>query len=112
MEKFFNIAGPCNPTKHYMLPATARIPGIMRLVEREQFFAIHAARQSGKTTLLQALLDEINASGDRIALYFTVESVQAYLDPHDGIFKIVECMRSDLLSHPLFGELVRDPSSP
>jgi len=111
MEKFFNIAGPCNPAKHYMLPATARIPGIMRLVEREQYFAIHAARQSGKTTLLQALVDEINASGERIALYFTVESVQAYPDPHDGIFKIVECMRSDLLSHPLFGELVRDPSS-
>ena len=112
MEKFFNIAGPCNPAKHYMLPATARIPGIMRLVEREQYFAIHAARQSGKTTLLQALVDEINASGERIALYFTVESVQAYPDPHDGIFKIVERMRSDLLSHPLFGELVRDPSSP
>ena len=112
MEKFFNIAGPCNPAKHYMLPATARIPGLMRLVEREQYFAIHAARQSGKTTLLQALVDEINASGERIALYFTVESVQAYPDPHDGIFKIVECMRSDLLTHPLFGELVRDPSSP
>ena len=112
MEKFFNIAGPCNPAKHYMLPATERLPEIMRLVEREQYFAIHAARQSGKTTLLQGLVDDINASGERIALYFTVESVQAYPDPHDGIFKIVECMRSDLLSHPLFSELVRDPSSP
>ncbi len=112
MEKFFNIAGPCNPAKHYMLPATARLPGVMRLVAREQYFAIHAARQSGKTTLLKGLVRDINASGERIALYFTVESVQAYPDPHDGIFKIVECMRSDLLSHPLFGELVRDPSSP
>ena len=84
----------------------------MRLVEREQYFAIHAARQSGKTTLLKALVREINSSGERMALYFTVESVQAYPDPHDGIFKIVECMRSDLLSHPIFSELVRDPSSP
>jgi len=112
MEKFFNIAGPCNPAKHYMLPATERLPEIMRLIEREQYFAIHAARQSGKTTLLKGLARDINASGERIALYFTVESVQAYPDPHDGIFKIVECMRSDLLSHPLFGDLVRDPSSP
>ncbi len=112
MEKFFNIAGPCNPAKHYMLPATARLPQVMRLVAREQYFAIHAARQSGKTTLLQGLVDDINASGESIALYFTVESVQAYPDPHDGIFKIVERMRSDLLYHPLFGELVRDPSSP
>ena len=112
MEKFFNIEGPCNPAEHYMLPAIERLPQVMRLIERKQNFAIHAARQSGKTTLLKALVREINSSGERIALYFTVESVQAYPDPHDGIFKIVECMRSDLLSHPIFSELVRDPSSP
>ena len=111
MAKFFNTTGPCNPAKHYMLPATARIPGIMRLVEREQYFALHAARQSGKTTFLQGLVDDINASGERIALYFTVESVQAYPDPHDGIAKIVERIRTDLLAHPLFGEIARDPST-
>ena len=112
MEKFFNIAGPCDPAKHYMLPATARLPEIPRLIARGEYFAIHAARQSGKTTLLHGLVDDINASSESIALYFSVESVQAYPDPHDGIFKIVERMRSDLLTHPLFGELVRDPSSP
>ena len=112
MEKFFNTAGPCNPARHYMLPATARIPEIPRLIAREQYFAIHAARQSGKTTLLKGLVRDINASGERIALYFTVESVQAYPNPHDGIFKIVESMRSDLLTHPIFGELVCDRSSP
>ena len=112
MEKFFNIAGPCNPVEHYMLPATERLPEVVRLVARRQYFAIHAARQSGKTTLLKGLVRDINASGERIALYFTVESVQAYPDPHDGIAKIVEQMRTDLLEHPLFGELVRDPNSP
>ena len=111
MEKFFNTAGPCNPARHYMLPATARLPEVARLIAREQYFAIHAARQSGKTTFLQGLVDDINAKGERVALYFTVESVQAYPDPHDGIAKIVECMRSDMLSHPLFSELVCDPSS-
>ena len=112
MEKFFNTAGPCNPARHYMLPATERLPEIAHLIAREQYFAIHAARQSGKTTLLKGLVRDINASGERMALYFTVESVQAYPDPHDGIFKIVEGMRSDLLSHPVFSELVRDPTSP
>ncbi len=112
MEKFFNVAGPCNPAKHYMLPATERLPDVMRLIRQEQYFAIHAARQSGKTTLMQGLVRDINASGERVALYFTVESVMAYPDPHDGIFKIVERMRSDLLEHPLFGDLVRDPDAP
>ena len=112
MERCFNIAGPCFPDEHYMLPALERLPGIMRIVEQRSYFVLHAARQSGKTTLLKGLVRDINAAGERVALYFTVESVQAYPDPHDGIFKIVERMRTDLLSHPLFSELVRDPSSP
>ena len=60
------------------------------------FYTIYTALQSGKTTLLQGLVDDINATDERIALYFTVESVQAYPDPHDGIAKIVERMRTDL----------------
>ena len=34
MEKCFNIAGPCFPDEHYMLPALERLPGIMRIVEQ------------------------------------------------------------------------------
>ena len=110
MEKFFNIAGPCNPTDHYMIPAIGRLPEVTRLIARRQYFAIHAARQSGKTTLLKELVREINSSGERIALYFTVESVQAFPDPTKGIAKIVEQMRSDLLNHPLFADIARNPS--
>ncbi len=49
MEKYFNVAGPCFPSKHYMLPALDRVPAILRLIEREMYFVIHAPRQSGKT---------------------------------------------------------------
>ena len=48
MERFFNIAGPCNPAKHYMLSATARLPEVMSLIRKEQYFVIHAQRQCGK----------------------------------------------------------------
>ena len=61
MEKFFNTAGPCIPEKHYMLPALDRLPGIRRLVSMERYFVIHAPRQTGKTTALNALVDEIKA---------------------------------------------------
>ena len=56
MERYFNIAGPCIPEKHYMLPALDRLPGIRRLVSREQYFVIHAPRQTGKTTALKELV--------------------------------------------------------
>ena len=102
MERCFNIAGPCFPDEHYMLPALERLPGIERIVEQRSYFVLHAARQSGKTTALLALVDEINAKGRMNALYFTVESVQRFTDPRDGIPRIVERMRSALVNNPVF----------
>ena len=81
MEKFFNIAGPCIPAEHYMLPALDRLPEIQRLVARRQCFVIHAPRQTGKTTAIQALVREINAKGDMVALYCTLETLQNATDP-------------------------------
>ena len=68
-------------------------------------------RQTGKTTALKALAREINEKGDMVALYFTLETVQQFTDMREGIPKIVETMRNAVLRHPLFRELVRDPSS-
>ena len=42
MGKIFNIAGPCRPERHYMLPATERVPDVMRLIEDESYFVMHA----------------------------------------------------------------------
>ena len=111
MEKCFNIAGPCFPDEHYMFPALERLPGITRIVEQRGYFVLHAARQSGKTTALKALVREINGRGKMNALYFTVETVQRFTDPRDGIPKIVESMRNAVLRHPIFRDLVRDPDS-
>ena len=55
MEKTFNVAGPCFPAKHYMLPALDRMPEIRRLVEQEMYLVVHAPRQTGKTTAFKAL---------------------------------------------------------
>ena len=76
MERYFNIAGPCIPVEHYMLPALDRIPGIRRLVSRRQYFVVHAPRQTGKTTALKALVREINAKGEMAALYCTLETLR------------------------------------
>ena len=76
MEKFFNIAGPCVAAKHYMLPATERVPEIMGLIRRELYFVVHAPRQSGKTTALKQLVRDINGSGERVAMYCSLEALQ------------------------------------
>ena len=71
-----------------MLPALDRLPGIRGLVESRQYFVIHAPRQSGKTTALQALVDEINAAGERYALYSTLETLQNAADSENTNEKI------------------------
>jgi predicted NACHT family NTPase len=68
-EKTFNIAGPCHPNKHDMLRTIKRCKSLMQLIEQEQYFVIHAARQSGKTTLLLELARQLNEAGNYYALY-------------------------------------------
>ena len=93
MEKFFKIAGPCIPGEHYMLPALDRLPEIRRLVARRQYFVIHAPRQTGKTTAIKALVREINAKGDTVALYCTLETLQNATDPARAATAIASLLR-------------------
>ena len=85
MKKIFNIAGPCFQTDHYMLPASARLKEINSLIDQKQFYVIHAARQSGKTTLLLDMVNKINTAGEYYALYCSLETVQGIDDAEKGI---------------------------
>jgi hypothetical protein len=69
----FNTAGPCDPKRHYMLPPEPRVPGALHLVDMDEYFVIHAPRQTGKTTVLRTLARDINAAGERIALVVSCE---------------------------------------
>ena len=93
MGKIFNIAGPCNPARHYMLPAMARLPEVIRLIEDEAYFVVHAQRQCGKTTALRALAKEINAKGERVAMYCSVEVINAFPRAEDGLPKLCVLIR-------------------
>ncbi|MDR0384815.1 MAG: ATP-binding protein, partial [Prevotellaceae bacterium] len=83
--KYFNIAGPCNNAKHYMIDAATRLHGVEQLIDHEQYFVIHAARQSGKTTYLQDLTERLNAGGKYYALYCSLEGVQGVIEAERGI---------------------------
>ncbi|NJR44150.1 AAA family ATPase, partial [bacterium] len=63
----------------YMLPALSRIDmeELRELIEKARYFILHAPRQTGKTTCLLALRDQINAEGEFRAIYANVEPAQA-----------------------------------
>jgi hypothetical protein len=102
MKRFFNIAGPCYPEKHYMLPAQERCQGILELIQREQYFVIHAARQSGKTTLLLDLAKQLNNAGQYYALYCSLESVDKITEPEKGIPSILNVLKTQIQFNPIF----------
>ena len=100
MSRWFNIAGPCIAAKHYMLPASERLPDVRALIRKEQYFVVHAPRQCGKTTAFRALMDEINAKGDMAAMYCSVEAVQTWTDPDKAMIQIAAQIRLNLDLYP------------
>ncbi len=75
--RYFNTAGPCLPTRHYMLSAQERLPQAREIVDQGQYFVVHAPRQTGKTTALAAMARDLTASGRYAALRFSCEMAEA-----------------------------------
>ena len=77
----FNTAGPVKPDKHYCIPPLERIDldEVLRLVRDEQYFVLHAPRQTGKTSALLALAEVLNGRGYR-CVYVTVETARTARD--------------------------------
>ena len=105
MKRFFNTAGPCVPGEHYLLDASERLLEVVDLIQRKQYFVIHAARQSGKTTLLLDLRKTLEAEGKHRALYCSLESLQGVTDPSVGIPGILDAIRAAVMAHPEIGSL-------
>jgi hypothetical protein len=76
-----------------MIDAATRLQGVEQLIDMEQYFVIHAARQSGKTTYLQDLARRLNASGNYYALYCSLETAQGITEPKEAIPLIVKKIR-------------------
>lgn len=73
MPRFFNTAGPNVSAQHYTLPPTRRLPEVRRIIDRMQYFALHAPRQSGKTTSLLTLARELTIEGRYAAVLLSME---------------------------------------
>jgi type II secretory pathway predicted ATPase ExeA len=73
MRRWFNTAGPCQADIHYMLSPTQRLPDLERLIDQRSYFVIHAPRQTGKTTAMMALAQQLTESGRYTSVMLSVE---------------------------------------
>ena len=83
MPKWFNTAGPCQTDIHYMLSPTERLPELTQLIAQRNYFVIHAPRQTGKTTAMLSLAQELTASGNYTAVMVSVEVGSVFPDQPD-----------------------------
>jgi len=74
MARFFNFAGPCNPSEHYAVPATRRLESVRDLVGRHAYFVVHSPPRSGKTTSTLALASELTAEGRCISAVLSADA--------------------------------------
>ena len=79
--KEFNTEGPVRPDEHYLIPPLERIDldEVLGLVRTSKYFALHAPRQTGKTSALLALRDLLSSgeAGDYRCVYANFEVGQA-----------------------------------
>jgi hypothetical protein len=73
MPRSFNTTGPCRPDIHYTLPSIARLPNLERLIEQQNYFVIHAPRQTGKSTAMMALAQQLTEQGKFLAVLVSAE---------------------------------------
>ena len=60
LRKYFNVNGICYPEEHYMVNIDVRLAEIKGLVDEKQYFVINRARQYGKTTTLNQLVNYLS----------------------------------------------------
>ncbi len=76
--RFYNTAGPIKPEANFHIPPLERLnrDEIFELIEQERYFVLHAPRQTGKTSVLYSLCDELNHSKRFRAVYVNVKETQ------------------------------------
>jgi len=73
MSRTFNVAGPNQSDIHYTRNPEGRLSDLRPLIDERNYFVIRTPRQSGKTTLFNALARKLTAEGNYTAIHFSVE---------------------------------------
>ncbi len=91
MALSFNIAGPCFPDEHYMIPPERRVGEAMKLIEGGRWFTLVSGRQTGKTTHAQWMAHRLNAMGRCAALWVDLETARELPEVSAAMHEILTC---------------------
>jgi len=118
VTRWFNIAGPCFPREHYMIPPERRLGEARALIDQGRYFSLVAGRQTGKTTSVRWLRDHYNRAGEALAVWVDLETAREQPDPARAFRTILgafgDALARDLPTLPTLDEArvgawLRDP---
>jgi hypothetical protein len=94
-----------------MVPPESRLPDARRLIDRDQYFVVHAPRQTGKTTTLAALTRGLTSEGRHVALLLSCERAEVAGDDYGAAERqVLDAIRGEVELQRLPEELL--PPSP
>lgn len=98
-KRKFCIAGPVDPKRHYFIPKRLDWNQLDTFISDQEYFVLHAPRQSGKTTSIEEYIQHLNTKGIYSALYINIESAQAAKnDAKEALRTILAEIKSSLLN--------------
>ncbi len=108
--RFFNTAGPVVPEDNYHIAPLDRMDRdeIFELIGQQRYFVLHAPRQTGKTSALLALMDELNQSHRYRAVYVNVAPAQAAGEDTPVAMQAILSGLSDSAADHLEDHFIRD----
>ncbi len=89
---FFNTEGLVRPAEHYCIPPLGRwdLEVVLKLIDRQKYFLLHASRQTGKTSCLLTLMERLNPEGRYRALYVNIEAARERVEV--GLSTVVQAI--------------------
>ena len=100
MTRWFNIAGPCYADEHYMIPPERRGRGMLPMIEQGRWFCLVSGRQTGKTTTLQWVRDELRRRGDVWPVLVDLQTARDQPDPSLALRTVLNAFRQALADDP------------
>ena len=109
-RRFFNTAGPMIPADHYHVPPLERLDldEVLLLIEQKRYIVLHAPRQTGKTSALLALLEELNGGGRYRCVYVNVEIAQSAREDVEAAMQAILGQLASRAEHVLGDRSVRE----
>lgn len=74
----FNIFGPVYPEIHYHVDRVAIKAELRARIDKGRYLTLNAARQTGKTTLFQEMIGELEATGEYFGILLDFESLDSF----------------------------------